>query len=190
MSQTADETILDAALDQFAHLGIRRTTTDDIARKAGVNRTTLYRRLGNKEEIVQAAILLEVQRFIERIREFVGTFDSPEERVAAGFAKTVIDMRSHPLLQRSLALEEYDTLAALTVGSADAFALGAGFIEDMINQTKDSFGLLEQATDPMLPGLLARLIHSLVLVPDAEPRLVTERELRDFASKLMHLVLG
>lgn len=63
-AEEVDVRILEAALEQFVLVGIRRTSADDIARRARVNRTTLYRRMGTKDQIVRAAVLHEVRRLI------------------------------------------------------------------------------------------------------------------------------
>lgn len=176
-----DDEVLDAALEQLAHLGIRRTTTDDIARAAGVNRTTLYRRLGSKEDIVQAALLREVQRFIDGIRAYVDTHDELEDRVAGGFARTVVLMRRHPLMQRMLSLQEYDALASLTVEAAGPLRLGTSFVEQVLAESKAASGFPAGRHDAVFSALVARLIHSLVLTPSAPPVLRTEKDLRSFA---------
>ncbi len=50
------EAILDAAVVEFERHGLRRVALDDVARRAGVSRTTIYRRFSNKDELVAAVI--------------------------------------------------------------------------------------------------------------------------------------
>lgn len=64
---TAD-LILDAAEDCFTTVGVRRTTVEDIAAAAGVSRITVYRRVGNRDEIVLAVLLRIVDRYLLRLR--------------------------------------------------------------------------------------------------------------------------
>ncbi|RYE75804.1 MAG: TetR/AcrR family transcriptional regulator, partial [Myxococcales bacterium] len=61
---SSDAEILEAALAQFADTGVRRTSIDDIAQRAGINRVTLYRRFGSREQIVHAAYLQEAARVL------------------------------------------------------------------------------------------------------------------------------
>ena len=51
----ATQAILDAALVEFERHGFRRVALDDVARRAGVSRTTIYRRFANRDELVAAA---------------------------------------------------------------------------------------------------------------------------------------
>ena len=48
--------ILRATLDLFQVHGIRKTTTNDVARKAGVSPATIYNHFGSKEDLLRAAI--------------------------------------------------------------------------------------------------------------------------------------
>ncbi|MDT5189565.1 MAG: hypothetical protein QOI28_1816, partial [Mycobacterium sp.] len=50
------EAILDAALLEFERHGFHRVALDDVARRAGVSRTTIYRRFANRDELVGAVI--------------------------------------------------------------------------------------------------------------------------------------
>jgi AcrR family transcriptional regulator len=50
------ERILRATLELFQIHGIKKTTTHDIARKAGVSPATVYNHFGNKEGLVRATV--------------------------------------------------------------------------------------------------------------------------------------
>lgn len=60
-TNVATSRLLDAAREEFVAHGIARTAVGDIARRAGVSRPTLYRKCGDKEDIV-AAVLVRKQR--------------------------------------------------------------------------------------------------------------------------------
>ena len=51
MPDASTEAILDAALVEFDRHGIRRVALDDVARRAGVSRTTIYRRFANRDDL-------------------------------------------------------------------------------------------------------------------------------------------
>ena len=50
------ERILQATLELFQVHGIKKTTTNDIARKAGVSPATVYNHFGSKEDLVRATV--------------------------------------------------------------------------------------------------------------------------------------
>ena len=50
------ERILQATLELFQVHGIKKTTTNDVARKAGVSPATIYNHFGSKEDLVHAVI--------------------------------------------------------------------------------------------------------------------------------------
>ncbi len=50
------EGILCATLEQLAFVGYRALSIEEVAAKAGVNKTTIYRRWPTKKELVQAAL--------------------------------------------------------------------------------------------------------------------------------------
>ena len=53
---------LDAAVDELSKVGYASLRIDDVARRAGVNKTTVYRRWPTKEALVRAALLSLAER--------------------------------------------------------------------------------------------------------------------------------
>jgi AcrR family transcriptional regulator len=54
--------VIDALLAELAENGLGELTMEGVARRAGVNKTTLYRRWGSKEELLLDALLDRGQR--------------------------------------------------------------------------------------------------------------------------------
>ena len=63
------EAILDAAIVEFDRHGFRKVALDDVARRAGVSRTTIYRRFANRDELVSAVMDRENARLFADIAE-------------------------------------------------------------------------------------------------------------------------
>lgn len=82
--------LLDAALDMFIAQGIKKTTVDDIAVRAGLTRNTAYRYFRNKKNLVRAAFIevLEVFKQVEQslsrgeINEIEAALDAIQEGMA------------------------------------------------------------------------------------------------------------
>ncbi|WP_109507133.1 TetR/AcrR family transcriptional regulator [Nocardioides speluncae] len=183
---TDDDELLDAALGQLLEFGVARTTTDDIARAAGVNRTTLYRRLGSKDDIVAAVILREVGAIAGAIRDHASSVDGYEERIVEGFVYAVTSVRENKLLRRALAVDRDAVLPAITVDGGPGLTMALQVMQEVHRETQQAYGIPHADTDDTKTAILARLIHSLVLMPDAPPVLRTPEELRAFAA--VHVV--
>ena len=72
------ERILDAALGQFEDFGLRRSTMEDIARRCGLSRITIYRRFPRKENLVEAVVLRELRNFLGDLGSVGGSCATPE----------------------------------------------------------------------------------------------------------------
>src|SRR5215471_18139603 len=72
--------IVDAALEVFAEKGFAAAKLDDIARRAGISKATLYLYFETKEEIFRAVARAAVASFLE-------TLESAAEASAAPFAE-------------------------------------------------------------------------------------------------------
>ena len=169
------ERILEAALEQFKVVGLRRTTVGDVARRAGVGRVTVYRRIGHKPELIAAAIQSEVGRVTSAVREAIAQLQGPEDRLVEAFAAGVEIVHTHPLLRRLLETEPEDLLPYVTVGFGPMVELARRFVADEV---------MPGVTDPdpeLLGELLARLAQSLVLTPGGAIPVDDRRRLRGFA---------
>lgn len=172
--------LLDAALELFATLGIKKTTIEDVARKAGVDRVTVYRRLGSKNDVVSAVVAREAQRVFERASATAGKTDDLSERVARVFAGLVGDLRSHALFNRVMTMDPTATFPKVTTEAAELLRFAVQFAtSDLLTDigSQDSEDLTTRVE------IVARLIHSLFLTPDAVVALGTHAQRMNFARK-------
>jgi AcrR family transcriptional regulator len=193
-----DVAILEAALEQFAQTGVRRTSADDVARRAGVNRATLYRRFGSREQLLASAYLHEAGRVLEELTRRVpdvpdepkADFD-PAENVVTMFTEAVALMRGHPLLQRMRELDRDLIAHGMTVGATDVLGFAADVLAHRIRELHRLAGT-EPPADPLdLGHTVARLVHSLVLTPGGGPDLDSPEAARRYAATVVvPLVLG
>ncbi|WP_310964848.1 TetR/AcrR family transcriptional regulator [Nocardioides terrisoli] len=200
MQEHPVEAILDAARDQFVAAGVRRSSADDIARRAGVNRATIYRRVGTKEEIVRATYVHEAQRVLAAIEQAIGPVPDPgpasadfdaAEYVAAFFTVTITALRENKLLRQLLDVDPDETLAGLTLRAGDVIALASTLAADRMRRLRAYVGNTHVDDIDDLAGTFARIAQSLLLTPDAPPRLTTEASMRDYARRVIApMVLG
>lgn len=180
----ATEKILAAALSQFEDFGLRRTTIEDIARRAGISRVTIYRHFENKEALVEAVILREARTFFERLDETVERFDTTDERLVEGFAFALSEARAHVLLNRLLRTEPETFLPYLTIEGAPLLAAARGFVAEGLGREVDE-GRLPPLDVEVAAELLVRLVLSFLLTPESAAPLTTEAEARRFAARYL-----
>jgi AcrR family transcriptional regulator len=92
---------LDAAATCFARHGIRRTSVQDVARELSVNRTTVYRQVGNVDDMVRLLLARELHRFVAEVPLEIRPDQGPAAVVAL-LAAVVRHARSHPVLVKVL----------------------------------------------------------------------------------------
>lgn len=173
--------ILDAALVQFEQVGVKKTTIEDIARQAGVDRVTVYRRIGSRDDVVQAVVQREVAAFLAELAAIPERHDNLADLVADIFVTVVTRWRSHGLVNRMLVLEPERLILKLTTEGANVFALSVATTASALQNAVDR-GLVTNGSEvPARAEVLCRIVHSLLLAPHSGLKLDTEAELAAFA---------
>ena len=70
--------ILDAADELLARFGYRKMTIDDLARRAGIGKGSIYLHFRSKQEVALSTVDRIVDQVVDRLRE-IATEDSPVE---------------------------------------------------------------------------------------------------------------
>ena len=107
------ERILDAALELAAASGLDNLTMDEVARRAGVGRMTVYRRFGDRPALVQALGVRETRRSLAQIAAAIDPGLPIAARIAEGFVAALRVARTHPLLVRVSRFEPEVLLEAM-----------------------------------------------------------------------------
>ncbi|MHA7268726.1 TetR/AcrR family transcriptional regulator [Arthrobacter sp. HLT1-20] len=76
-----DDTLLAATRDSVVLHGVRRTTANDIAERAGISRMTFYRRMGSVENAVLATLTHEFRSYANSVRTGTPTGTGREQLV-------------------------------------------------------------------------------------------------------------
>lgn len=189
--QTSDEItlrLLDAAYELFLSFGLRRTTIEDIAKRAGVGRPTLYRRFADKEALVQAVVMREVRRGLQGTWKQVAELDAPEEVLVQGFVYATHMAGRHPLIKRLLETEPEFILPYLTLRAGEVIELGQRLLAPPLRAYQER-GYFPGIDAAYVVEVAVRLFMSVVLtssplVSAAEPAQL-ERLVRDFFLPLL-----
>ncbi|MCP9954044.1 TetR/AcrR family transcriptional regulator [Actinomadura madurae] len=172
-----DARILDAALAEFESYGLRRVSVEDVAKRAGVARTTIYRRFAGKDQLLQAVILRECRRFLTAIAEATEGLPSPEDAVVEGFAVGLRSARAHPLLARVLESEPEAFLPQLSMNGGAVMLAARDILADRLRRARPG----DAEDHDTVAEVLLRVAVSLLLVPGGGLALDDEDAIRRFA---------
>ncbi|MCV7260463.1 TetR/AcrR family transcriptional regulator [Mycobacterium shimoidei] len=176
----ATRAILDAAVVEFEQHGFRRVALDDVARRARVSRTTIYRRFAGRDELVAAVIDRENAALFADIADELKSRRPQSNYYVEAFVLSIMRFRRHRVLTRMIAEEPGLTLelanehwgaavertaAALRVIFPDGFAERIG----------------SAAVDELAETIL-RYAAMVLLLPSRRP-LRTADDLRAFATE-------
>jgi TetR/AcrR family transcriptional regulator len=94
-SETAIK-IIAAARDVFSERGFAATTVDEIARRAGVNKATLYYQIGNKETLYAVVIHDVMGAIADAIAHDIENTPSPEEKLKTYIRNVAVAVDRNP----------------------------------------------------------------------------------------------
>ncbi len=160
--------LVDAAYAQMLAFGLRRTTMEDIARRAGVGKPTLYRRFADKDAVVQAVIVRECRRSLGVVLRALARVETPEAQLVAGFVLATGTAARHPLIKRLLETEP-EVIIPLSRESGMVIELAQARVTPFFRayQADGHFVGVDAA---LVIELLVRLFMSIVLTPSATVR--------------------
>ncbi|WP_245672799.1 TetR/AcrR family transcriptional regulator [Aldersonia kunmingensis] len=189
-TDSVESRILDAALVQFEKQGFKKTTIEDIARQASVDRVTVYRRIGSRDDVVKAVTAREVQRVVVELAEFAGGFDTADDLVAGLFAAVVNRWRTHPFAQRMLSMEPERALGQLTTEGGAPFTMTVAAMVAILHDATTR-GLFPELPDQVARvEIVCRIVHSFILQPVGTIPMDSDAELEAFARRYLVPILN
>jgi AcrR family transcriptional regulator len=162
----ADAAILRAALELFAERGVDGTSIEQIAKRAGVARLTVYRRWSSKEELLAQAIVYG-RNAPDLTDEEYDTLPYPEvlARMVGSMADSIADRQLAPLMAQLMGStfshpELFDAFWAAS--GAKRRAGGVRLIERAVRE-----GLLPADSDPevVVDIIIGALFYRLLVPP-------------------------
>ena len=171
--------ILDAAVAEFERHGFRRVALDDVAKRAKVSRTTIYRRFASRDELVAAVIDRENIALCADIADELEHQAPQFNYYVEAFVSAILRFRSHRVLNQliaddpGLALElarEHYGAAVLRIADALERIFPAGFAQRV------GPAVVDELADAIL-----RYAMMALLLPGNRP-LASAEDLRTFAA--------
>lgn len=169
---------MDATLEELAESGLAELVVEDVARRAGVTRMTVYRRFGDRQRLIEATMARESARLLAAVAAADDQNADPVDRIVRTLTTSLTVARRHPLVAHWLATNPGELLEAVLANDAAVLRAGAAYIATTIRAAKGA--------DPDRTGeLLVRLFAALVLMPPPSVDLDDPRDIEALARNLI-----
>lgn len=171
---------LDAAADVFARHGIARSSVQDVARRLGMNRATVYRQVGNVDSMVRLLLAREIRRALSQLPSLAAA-DAGHGYVVDVVATLVTFAREHPVVAKVLA-DEPELIGPFLVSDMPALvARVAATLEPLLQAAMDA-NVIGRCDAGALAEWLTRIGLTLIMAPP-------NRDLREFLAALIEPAL-
>ncbi len=175
-----ERTILDTARAVFETYGVRRANIEDVAARAGVSRSTIYRRFPTKDDLFEHVVRREAELFFRTLDQATAGCDS-QQAVIEAFALGVRLVHDSPLYSR-IAESEPELLGMFS--RSRAFPIGR--FADGIAHTLRRCGA--QAAEPDLANIadiLLRVALGIIVFPTDRLDTSNPAAVRDYAARYL-----
>lgn len=173
-SETADR-ILDAVVALTIETGMRKVSVDDIARRAGLSRATVYLQFPQRNRLLEAAIERELGELLRKITEVAEQYEDPEERLIGAVAGALQLAIAHPAITALLRLNPAPLIPYVLGEHALGISIGRAFASSLIGDD-----LLSGEARAQFAEHIIRQFHSLLIAPSSTIPLATEDECRRY----------
>ena len=179
--------IIDAARRCYLDRGISATGMQEVAARAGVARSTVYRYFPGRDDLLVATIKGEMEQLNTRLRKRLAKYPHPADQVVEGMIVAIKEVPRRPLLRAVFASDE-DSRARRAIWSSDVIVrIGEELMDHVIRPARDA-GLLQDAVRPeVLVEWVYRLLLSFLTLPSNWVR--TDAQLRATLHALLVPVL-
>ena len=173
--------ILDAAQQVFEQYGARRANVEDVARAAGVSRSTLYRAYPNKEALLDAVLMRQFDAFLAEL-DRVASGLSPREAVVECFTRGIALTREIPLLAR---LAESEPEIITGAGGTSHSSLVLGTADQVARTLRRSGATMPDDELHVVAELMLRVAYTYLLNPRGNLDLTDDVAVRDYARRYL-----
>ena len=177
--------VLDAAYDLFCRQGVQRSSVDEVARRAGVSRITVYRRFTSKDALVEHVVRREFRRYIDQFLLDVSQASTVSERVVVGFVSSLRAMRSNPLIGGLMAAEP-ELVGPLVVGEGGTtLTVVAQFVAGQLRREQDAGNVSKAIDVELVAEMMVRVSTSFLTTPGGLVDLDDDDRVGDIARRFL-----
>ncbi|SFQ41447.1 DNA-binding transcriptional regulator, AcrR family [Actinomadura madurae] len=177
--------VLDAAYDQFSRLGIQRSTMEDVARRAGVSRITVYRRFATKDALVEQVIRREFRRYFDRFLVEIEQAETAADRVVLGFVSSMRAIRSNPLIGGLMATEPDTVLPTMINDEGRTLATVRRFVAGQLRREQRAGTVPDDLDVDFVAEMMVRVSASFLAIPSELVDLDDDEQVAEVARRFL-----
>ncbi|MFN8106420.1 MAG: helix-turn-helix domain-containing protein [Nocardioidaceae bacterium] len=170
--------ILDAAQQVFETYGARRANLEDVARAAGISKSTLYRAYKTKDELLDAVLARELLDFFTQLDE-VASGLPPREAIVECFTRGLALTREIPLLGKLFEAEPETIARADAERSHNALLLRS--TEQAVSTLRRAGATMPDHELVVVTELMLRVAYTYMISPNGHLDMADEDVAREFA---------
>lgn len=177
--------VLDAAYEQFCRMGIQRSTMEDVAKRAGLSRITVYRRFATKDTLVEHVVRREYRRYFDRFLVEIKQAETVADRVVLGFVSSLRAIRGNPLIGGLIAAEPGLLASSMITDDGRTLATVREFVAGQLRREQHA-GTVSAGLDPeVVAELMVRVSASFLAIPSHVVDLDDEEQLAELARRYL-----
>lgn len=180
-----DRTILDTARGVFETYGLRRANIDDVAARAGVSRSTIYRRFATKENLFAQVVRREAEVFFSTLDRATTGCD-PQQAVIEAFALGVRLVQDSALYSR-IADSEPELLGMFS--RSHAFPIRR-FADGIAHTLRRCGADLADADLDNVADILLRVALGIIVFPTDRLDIADPAAVREYAGRYLVPLIG
>lgn len=157
--------LLDAAFEQFCITGIGGSSVEEIAKRAGMARITVYRKFDSKDALVDAVIMREFQDYLNQFKEQMAGAHTAADRVVAGFVTSLQTLGRNRLIRSLLETEPAMVPAFVGGGQGKTMAAVRDFVTGQLAREQQAGTISEQVPVLEAADMIVRITGSFLTTP-------------------------
>jgi AcrR family transcriptional regulator len=181
-----EDRILDAAAHLMRTYGLKRWSMEDVAERAAIGRTSVYRAFSTRDELVHAVLARELRATIGHINAAAAASSSVEDGIIEGALAGLAALRSS-LVEQLLRTDPSTILPFLTTKAGPLIALTRQLL---VAQARAAGASITAEHAEELAEIVARLGLSFVLTRETVFPIDDEEEFRASLRRMLRPVLS
>ncbi|MFA1537885.1 TetR/AcrR family transcriptional regulator [Actinomadura monticuli] len=177
--------VLDAAHAEFSRIGIQRSTMEDVARRAGVSRITVYRRFATKDALVEQVVRREFRRYFDRFLVDIKRAESPADRVVLGFVTSLRAIRGNPLIGGLIVTEPDMVVPSMVSDGGRTLAIVRQFVAGQLRREQRAGNVSADLDADLVAEMMVRISASFLAIPSHLVDLDSDDQVADLARRFL-----